>query len=74
MKGRKHMAAQRLTWQELEAEIRARLSAMSEPGTYDFDTWLACNQALVQIQQKHLLQAMHELLNEWNRKGVPVRW
>jgi hypothetical protein len=45
---------------------------MDKAAIYEFDTWLMCNQALIQIQQTILLTNMIELLLQWNMRGVPV--
>ena len=61
-----------LTLQDLEARIRAHLNEMDKESIYEFDTWLACNQALMQIYQLQLLQGVFEILSQWHTNGVPI--
>ena len=58
----------RQSYQEVANRIMAHMSEMDKTAIYEFDTWLACTQALIQIQQTLLLQNIYELLSQ----GVPV--
>jgi len=60
------------TLEEIEATIVARLDELNKAGKSSFDEWLACSQALVQVQQTHLLHGVFDILRHWDEHGVPV--
>ena len=60
------------TLEEIEAMILARLDELNKAGKSPFSEWLACSQALVQIQQTHLLHGVFDILRGWDEHGIPV--
>ncbi len=60
------------TLEEIEATILARLDELNKAGKSPFNEWLACSQALVQIQQTHLLHGVFDVLRHWDEHGVSV--
>ncbi len=60
------------TLQEIEAAILARLDELNKAGKSPFNEWLACSQALLQIQQTHFLHGVFDILRGWEGHGVPV--
>jgi hypothetical protein len=60
------------TLEEIEARIVARLDELKRAGNTPFGEWLACSQALLQVQQTHLLHGVFDILRGWDEHGVPV--
>ena len=58
--------------QETQAKISAYMDELNKAGESTFDEWLACSQALMQIQQIALLQGIFDMLSNWYKNGVPV--
>ena len=66
------MTAQEQAYKNFEAKLVAHLKAMDKAGKANFNDWLACQQALLQMRQTHAVEGMLAILNNWYQNGVPV--
>ncbi len=66
------MTAQQQAYKDFEAKLVAHLKAMDKAGKGNFNDWLACQQALLQMRQTQAAESMLEILRYWYEKGVGV--
>ena len=66
------MTAQEQEYKDFEAKLVAHLKAMDKAGKGNFNDWLTCHQALLQMRQTQAAESMLEILKHWYQKGFPV--
>jgi hypothetical protein len=64
------LTAQEQAYKDFEAKLVAHLKAMDKAGKANFNDWLACQQALLQMRQVHAAESMLEILRHWAKNGV----
>ncbi len=67
------MTPQEQVYKDFEAKLVAHLKAMDKAGKANFNDWLTCQQALLQMRQTQALEGIHDILRYWYQNGVPVR-
>ncbi len=66
------MTAQEQAYKDFEVKLVVHLKAMDKAGKANFNDWLACHQALLQMRQTQAAESMLEILRYWYEKGVPA--
>ena len=64
------MTEQEKVYKDFEAKLPAHLKAMDKAGKANFNDWLTCQQALLQMRQTQALEGIHDILRHWAKNGV----
>lgn len=64
------MTPQEQVYKDFEAKLVTHLKAMDKAGKANFNDWLTCQQALLQMRQTQALEGIHDILRHWAKNGV----